>query len=96
MSHILKYTEWQSPTGYWYANDISDLAHGSGFWWHVPRMLNIELTDYILLLKNTFNVTKFYYNIEKNVLFYQWKNYNDCHRFILYINKEAKKRQFFI
>ena len=96
MSHILKYTEWQSPTGNWYANDVSDLAHGSGSWWHVPRMLQISLTDYILLLKNKYNATDFSYIKERNVLLWHWNNYNDCHKFILYINKEAKNRKFFI
>ena len=96
MSHILKYTEWQSPTGKWYANDVSDLSSGSGFWWHVPRMLNIELTDYILFLKNNFNVTYFHYTLEHNVLIWNWDNYIDCHNFVLYVNKEAKKRQFFV
>ena len=96
MSHILKYTEWQSPTGYWHATDVSDLAHGSGSWWHVPRMLQISLTDYILFLKEKYNAINFHYNLEYNVLLWDWENYNDCHKFILFINKEAQKRKFFI
>lgn len=95
MSHLLKFTEWESPSG-WHCNDVSDLAHGSGYWWNVPRMLNIELTDYILLLKDKFNAVNFTYNIEQNVLLWHWKNYNDCHAFASFVNKEAKKRKFFV
>lgn len=96
MSHILKFTEWQSASGQWYTNDTSDLAHGSGYWWHAPRMLGIEFTDYVLMLKEKFNVTNFHYNKDKNVLIWYWDNYADCHRFTLYINNQAKKRKFFV
>ena len=95
MSHILKYTEWQSPTGKWHTNDISDLGNGSGFWWHVPRMLKMELTDYILFLKDKYNAVNFSYDVNKNVLLWDWEQ-KDCHQFTLYVNREAKKRQFFV
>ena len=92
MSHLMKYTEWESATG-WHCGDVSDLAHGSNFWWHPARMLNIELTDYILMLKDKFHAVNFSY--ENNVLLWNWKNYSDCHNFVLFINREAKKRSFF-
>lgn len=95
MSHLLKLVEWESPTG-WHCNDTSDLAHGSGNWWNIPRMLNISLIDYVLLLKNDFNATDFHYNINYNVLLWKWKTYSDCHKFTLFINKEARKRKFFV
>ncbi len=95
MSHLLKYTEWQSETG-WHCNDISDLANGSGYWWHIPRMLNISLTDYVQLLIEHFNAIDLYYNPKYNVLLWKWKTYADCHRFTLYVNKEARSRKFFI
>ena len=95
MSHILKFSEWESATG-WHCNDISDLANGSGNWWNVPRMLNMDLTDYVLLLKNEFNAIDFYYKPEFNVLLWKWSSYADCHRFVLFVNREARKRKFFI
>lgn len=95
MSHLLKYTEWQSPSGKWYTNDVSDLAHGSGYWWHIPRMMEMELTDYILFLQKEYNATNFHYKKETNVLLWDW-NYGDCHRFTLWVNREAKKRKFFV
>lgn len=95
MSHLLKLTEWESPTG-WHCGDTSDLANGSGYWWHIPRMLGIELSDYIFLLKDNFHATNFSYNKEKNVLLWHWKNYADCHKFVLYVNKKSRERSFFI
>ena len=95
-SHLLKFTEWQSPTGKWHTNDVSDLAHGSGYWWHVPRMVNMKLTDYILFLKDNFNATNFCYNEKDNVLLWDWETYGDCHRFTSWVNQEARKRKFFI
>lgn len=93
--HLLKFSEWESASG-WHCNDISDLANGSGNWWNPPRMLNISLTDYILLLKEKFNAYNFSYSKEKNVLLWSWKNYIDCHKFLLFINNEARKRKYFI
>ena len=93
--HLLKYTEWESATG-WHCNDVSDLANGSGYWWHIPRMLNMPLTDYIFFLRDNFNATDFRYNPNDGVLLWKWKSYNDCHRFTLFVNQTARKKQYFI
>ena len=95
MAHLLKLSEWESPTG-WHCNDVSDLARGSGYWWHIPRMLDISVTDYILLLKNQYHATDFHYNPDKNVLLWKWENYSDCHSFLLMVNKKAREKKFFI
>ena len=96
MSHLMKFTEWQSAGNKWHTGDVSNLALGSNYWWNVPRMLNMELTDYVLLLKNKFNAKNFTYTKESNVLLWDWENYADCHRFTIFVNTEAKKRKFFI
>ena len=48
--HILHYQEWQSSTGYWYCNDVSDLAGISGYWWVPARMLGITHAYFLALL----------------------------------------------
>ena len=93
--HVLKLTEWEQ-NGKWHTGDTSSLAKGSNYWWRVPRMLEMELTDYILMLRDTFHATNFTYNKERNVLLYDWPSYADCHRFTLFVNKEAKKRNYVI
>ena len=89
-------TEWQSGTGKWLCGDVSALAAGSNLWWYVPRLLNISCTDYILLLKEKYNVTDFHFSIEKNVLIFSFNTLSDCRKFKNYINKIAKERNFII
>lgn len=95
MSHILKLNEWESASG-WHCADTSDLANGSAYWWHIPRMLNISLENYIYLLKDQYHVTKIEYDKPSNLLLWKWRSYSDCHKFVQFVNKEAKKRKFFI
>lgn len=95
MSHLLKYTEWESVSG-WHTGDVSDLAHNSNAWYLPARMLGLPLTDYILLLINDFHAIDFFFDKDKGLLFWHWKNYNDCHRWTLFINKKAREKKFFI
>lgn len=95
MAHLLKLSEWESATG-WHCGDVSDLAKGSGYWWHIPRMLDIPYTDYLLLLKDKYHARNFYYDADANVLSWTWESYADCHAFVLYVNKEARNKKFFI
>lgn len=96
MSHLLKYTEWQGASSKWYATDVSDFSHGSFNWWYVPRMLNMELVDYIQLLKNDFHASFYCWKEDSNTLLWRWEKYSDCHNFVLFVNREARKRKFFI
>ena len=96
MTHLYKSSEWQGSSGKWYCNDVSDLAGISGKWWVPARLLNISLTDYILLLKEKFNATIELYNEDTDVLIFYWDKYSDCHRYMLWINAEARKKKFFI
>ena len=95
MKHILKYTEWESSSG-WHSGDISDLANNSNYWGLPAQMLGISLCNYILLLVNKFNAINLEYFEDKNLLFWQWKNYIDCHKFTQWINQQAKKNKFYI
>jgi hypothetical protein len=94
MSHIYKVEEWKSGSGYWHCNDVQDLAGIAGKWWVPARILGISLTDYILLLKNEYKATIKGYNPQSDYLSFYWENYSDMHRYVLFINKEARKKQF--
>lgn len=94
--HILRYQEWQSPTGRWYCNDVSDLGGISGKWWVPARMLNISLTDYVTFLKDEYNAIIDTYNIETDILIYHFDSYTDAHKFVLYINRIARNKQFLV
>lgn len=96
MSHVYKLSEWQSQTGRWFCDDISDLGHGSGAWYLPARILNISLTDFVLLLKNEYNVSFIMYSKEHDMLIYSWDNQNDMRRYKNFINAKARQINFII
>lgn len=90
MTHLYKASEWQSGSGRWYVNDVENLAGISGKWWVPARMLGISLTDYILLLKDTFKADIRSYNSDTDTLVFSWKNYSDAHKYTLWINQKSR------
>ena len=96
MGHQLKYTEWQSASGKWYCNDTADLSGVSGKWWVPARMLNMTLTDYILMLRNDYNANIIKYSESTDYLHFNWDKQVDCHKFVLFINREARNRKFMV
>ena len=84
----------------WYVADVSDLANDSSAWWIPARLLKLSLEDYILMLKNTYNanIDKFYpdANNGKSLLIFSWNNYNDAHKYLLYINRIARNQKWTI
>lgn len=88
----MKYSEWQGGAGEWRAADVTTWTP----WWYPARILEIEITDYILLLINKFNVKpeRIKYIPDKNLLFWSWEDYNSCHSFVLYINRMSKNWTF--
>lgn len=94
MSHLLKLTEWQGAT-LWYCADIEELGRkDSGKWWHIPRMLNLPLIDYILLLKDKYKAEGFQYSIETDTLVFGWKKQSDMRIFKNAMNAAARKANF--
>lgn len=91
MAHLYKTTTWTSPTGREYCGDLSDLAHDSNAWWIPCRILGIAPDEFILLLKDRFNASDFYYDINKNFLSYSWENKVDAMNYKNFINKKARE-----
>jgi hypothetical protein len=98
---IFKMSEWESG-GTWHVANTDDLAHGSAQWWWPARMLNISLTDFILLLKDKYHAKNFQFfsyppqDKRNSLLLYSFDNYTDAHKFLLDMNREARKRKFVI
>lgn len=84
----------------WYVADTSDLANDSAAWWIPARLLNLSLEEYVLMLKETYNanIDKFYPNANngKSLLIFSWSNYNDAHKYLLYINRVARNQKWTI
>ena len=103
--HILHYQEWQSPTGYWHCNDVSDLAGISGYWWVPARMLGITPADFVALLVEkyqpdqiSFNGKTLLYSWKKEMAIISWtqKDYSYCHKLLLNTNKLLRDKKIMI
>ena len=95
MSHLLRYTEWETQ-GRWYCNDVSDIC-GLGSYWGTPAvMLGISRIEYIKLLFDKFHPDKMSYSKEHDVLLFSWKSQAAMRKFKNWLNAEARKRNFLI
>ncbi len=96
---ILKIKEWQSASGKWYAADTDKFSP----WWIIPQALGISpLPDYITLLIEQYhaNIVRFIdYGSEdrrNSLLIFNFDNYTDAHRFVLDVNRNARKKKIMI
>lgn len=87
MKHLYKATEWQSSLG-WHSADTLDLAHDSAVWYIPARILNMDVIEFLIFIRDHFNATLGRHN---NFVYYCWESQEDCHRWTLYINKAARK-----
>lgn len=88
---VYKAQEWQSPTGYWYCNDTSNLAAGSGEWWIPARILGMSPADFIEFLVREFKPDHLKFN---DILIYSWKDLNACRKYKNFINRKAREVNF--
>ena len=99
MAHLYKASEWE-VAGKWYIADTSDLGNDSAAWWIPARIIGISLTDYILLLQNEYHAIIDKYcpnaNNNKSLLIFHWDSYTDAHRYLLYINRIARNKNWTI
>lgn len=91
MAHLYECTTWTSPSGREHCGDLKDLANNSNAWWIPCNILGMKPTDFILLLKETFNASGFTYSVKGNVLNYSWKNKSDAIRYKNWINEMSRK-----
>ena len=90
-----KMIEWTDPTGRWMVG-TTDLANTpQGKWWFPARKMKISLTDYVKLIKEYGGSRIQYFppmdNGAGDVLYFTFDKYADAHKFVLYINKLARK-----
>lgn len=93
---ILKYTEWCGGSGFWYCNDVTELAGPGSQWWAPARMLGITPAAYVQFIIDNYKPDRILWN--GKFLSYSWtkEHYSLCHSFVLYINKESRKRKFMV
>ena len=98
MKRLYKATEWVVGKK-WYVADTSDLGKDSAAWWIPARILNLSLEDYILMLVNEYHAEVAWFpesNNGKSLLIFSFANYNDAHKYLLYINRVARNKNWSI
>ena len=91
---LYKLTEWQGASGLYYCSNIDDLGNNSGAWWLMARILNKTPADFLQYLIEEYKPDVIKYNKDTNFLYYGWVKPENCHRLKLFINREARKRNF--
>lgn len=95
MSHLMKYTEWES-NGYWHCNDVEDLANGSGYWWHPARMLGLTPAAYLKKVIDEFEPDEVSHSADCSYVGWKWKSQTKMRKFKNWLNAEARKHQFYL
>jgi len=97
MKVVYKASQWKDYKGYWHVADVSDLGHNSAGWWVPARLLNLSLEDFIMMLINEYHADiKYLKSTDNPIVLYRWKNYADAHKYLLYINRIARNKNWSI
>lgn len=97
MAHLYKMSEWNNG-GTWYCNDTTEVGTLASKWWIPARMLKISPVEYVRIIAIDYKADVITYNKEKDVLVFGWRNehYGMMHKFLLWINRESRSRNFII
>jgi len=94
---MYKITEWTDPTGQWMCGGNYSAKTPQGKWWYPARMMNMDVVDYIKFIQS-FGGSHFQYfpkedvnSVSGDVLCFSFDKYADAHKFVLEINKRARK-----
>lgn len=88
--HLYQMTCWESPSGFWYVNDVKNLNGRSAKWYTPMRILDLSIEEYIDLLLNTFHAEGISYYAPTNYLAFHFTKEKDAKAFCSYVNKKAK------
>ena len=92
---LYKVSEWRSTaSGLYYCSNIDNMKNGSGSWWLLARVMQMSPADFIQHLIKEYKPDKIKYNPETNFLYFAWTSPENCHKFKLNINKQARKINF--
>lgn len=95
MSHILKYSEWESESG-WHCNDLEDLAHGSAKWWLPARMMNLTPAAYLEWVIKNYKPDTIKYSDDCSLVYWSWKSQVAMRKFKNDMNAMARKSGYMI
>ena len=90
---LYKMTEWKSASGKWYCNCVDDLAGTAGLWQTPARILDLTPAAYVKFVVEHYH-PDVYYNEEKCLVFFSWKDQSQMREFKRFINKKAREKNF--
>lgn len=95
MATVYKVTEWQGggKDGYWYCEHTSSYPVGVEKWVCPSRILGITPADFIKFIMKEYNA-EIFGRADGSFVGWRWKNYADCHRYVLFINRKAREKGF--
>lgn len=85
-----KIAEWQGGSGKWYTGTLEQGDKSK--WWYIARQMGLPLTDYIIMLKETYKAKIIGYCQETDCLVFSFDSYADAHKYVLYINRIARNK----
>lgn len=94
MAHLYKAVEWQSGSGRWYVNDVSEPSAVSSCWWTPVRILKITPAEYAKMLVQTFHAVDVKYIEEFNMLIFSFLTQEEARKYKNYINAKARRANY--
>lgn len=93
--HRVEFKEWQGGNGRWYCGDTAEFGKSQACEWWIPaRMMDKPLDEYVKWFVETYEPDE--YEFLGNLFFFCWakEHYSKCHKFVLDINRLARKKNF--
>ena len=87
---LLKLTEFMGTSGRWY---VSDSTRAGWKWRYIPNMLEISAPVYIRLLQ-TYGAKDIKYYAPTDCLLYSFDSKDKAHKWVLYVNRKARERNY--
>ena len=91
--HLYKMTTWESVSGRWFVNDVTNLSGRSAKWYTPMRILSLSVEEYINLLINSFGAKGLQYYPSTDFLTFYFDTEKEAKSFCSYINKIAKQKR---
>ena len=94
---LYKLSEWQSLSGDWHCNCIDDLKNNSSYWAIPARIMGISPAEFLKwLFSQDFKPDNFYFNKEKCLCFWSWKDQSQMRKYKNRINALARQKNFLV
>lgn len=96
MFKVYKMVEWQAASGVWYVNVPGKVGTAANAWWVPPRILDIPVNDYVLLLREEYGAENIKYFEDSNTLIFSFPTQLLARKYKNWINTKARNKNFLV